>query len=153
MTERPKRHKRYFSPAEITTRFKPGMTGNPKGRPKDAKGFATTLQDELKRPVTVTEDGRRKKITKREAVAKQLVNKAAAGDPKAIPILLNATRPYETDIAAGSIQSETMSEEDRLVMENIIKRILECNAAAQSTTVPEPTTKSSSDPNDKDNAP
>jgi hypothetical protein len=38
-------------------------------------------------------------------------------------------------------------------MENIIKRILECNAAAQSTTVPEPTTKSSSDPNDKDNAP
>jgi Family of unknown function (DUF5681) len=146
-----RRRKRSFSPEYMKRKFKPGKSGNPRGRPKDTKGFGTVLQDELKRRVAVTEDGRRKKITKREAVAKQLVNKAAAGDPKAIPVLLNATRPYETDVAADSIQTETMDEEDRLVMENIIKRILECNAPAQSTTVPKPTTKSSSNPDDKDN--
>jgi hypothetical protein len=144
MTERPKRRKRYFSPAEIATRFKPGTTGNPRGRRKGARNFRTAIQNELKRRVAVTEDGKRKKITKREAVAKQLVNKAAAGDPKAIPVLLSETRPYETDAAAdASRAAEMMSPEDQAVMESITRRIREAahssdaaNSSEQPTTTP-----------------
>jgi hypothetical protein len=114
--------------------FAKGKSGNPKGRPKGSRNFATVIQNELKRRVAVTEDGRRKKITKREAVAKQLVNKAAAGDPKAIPVLLNETRPYETGAAAGATQSEMMSPEDQAVMEGIKRRIHE---AASTSDPPE----------------
>jgi hypothetical protein len=145
MTERPKRHKRYFSPAEITTRFKPGTTGNPGGRPKGAKSLRTAIQNELKRRVAVTEDGKRKKITKREAVAKQLVNKAAAGDPKAIPVLLNETRPYETDAAAGASRAEMMSPEDQAVMESIIRRIREAANTSDAASSSEQSTATSSE--------
>jgi hypothetical protein len=105
------------------TQFVQGKSGNPKGRPKGSKNFATVIQSELKRRVAVTEDGKRKRITKREAVAKQLVNKAAAGDHKAIPVLLNETRPFETDAAIGATQSESLSPEDRAVMQNMLRRI------------------------------
>jgi hypothetical protein len=147
------RRKQNFSAEYRRRTYKPGKSGNPKGRPRGSKNFATVLQSELKQRVAITEDGRRKKITKREAVAKQLVNKAAAGDPKAIPVLLNATRPYETDIAAASVQAETTAEEDRLVMEHIIKRIIAFNVAALSaTTLSESASESAPDTTGEDTA-
>ena len=82
------------------------------------------LASELDRRVIVNEEGRRKKITKREAAAKQLVNKAAGGDLKAIPVLLNEARLHETEAAAG-LPSVTMAQEDHLVMANIVRRIRE----------------------------
>ena len=53
--------------------FKKGQSGNPKGRPPGSKNLATLLSDALNNPVMVTENGRRRKITKREAVIAQLV--------------------------------------------------------------------------------
>ena len=39
--------------------------------------------------MTITENRRRGKITKREAVIKQLVNKSASADPRSLKILLD----------------------------------------------------------------
>src|SRR5262249_51523626 len=63
------------------TRFKPGQSGNPTGRPRGAKNFVTAIEDELRARVTVTENGRRKRVTKREVIAKRLVYCAAEGVP------------------------------------------------------------------------
>jgi hypothetical protein len=129
------------------TQFVKGKSGNPNGRPKGSRNFATVIQDELKRRVAVTEDGKRKRITKREAVAKQLVNKAAAGDPKAIPVLLNETRPFETDVAIGAVRSESLSPEDQAVMESIVRRIHEAASESNSAgPTQEPTTNPSGTP-------
>jgi Family of unknown function (DUF5681) len=106
------------------TQFTPGKSGNPSGHKNGKKNFATVLGTELNRRFFVNEEGRRKKITKREAIAKQLVNKAASGDPKAIPVLLNETRFHEAEAAAGP-PSVTMAQEDHLVMANIVRRIRE----------------------------
>src|SRR5271165_916150 len=78
------------------TQFKPGQSGNVKGRPKGAKNFATVFQEELCVPIEVTENGKRKRISKRQAIAKQHINKAVAGDPKAAAIVLNEVRPHES---------------------------------------------------------
>ena len=64
----------------LHTRFKPGCSGNPTGRPKSAKSLEAFVSKALDEPVMVQESGRRRSITKREAIAKQLVNKAASGD-------------------------------------------------------------------------
>ena len=69
--------------------FKKGQSGNPRGRPPGAKNLTTLLNDALNEPVTITENGRRRKITKREAVIKQLVNKSASADARSLKILLD----------------------------------------------------------------
>lgn len=137
------------------TQFKKGQSGNPRGRRKGSKNFKSTLQTELKRQVTINEDGRRKRISKREAVAKQLVNKAVSGDPKALPVLLREALSYETDSEDGSTGPRNFptTAEDDLVLENIIKRIRESTMvqAALSKDVaaaPEPPPSESEDKGD-----
>jgi hypothetical protein len=70
------------------TRFEPGRSGNPRGRPNRSKNLATLLSEALREPVIVTENGRRRKVSKRQAVIKQLVNRSAQGDLKAMQMLL-----------------------------------------------------------------
>jgi hypothetical protein len=70
------------------TRFPKGRSGNPKGRPKGSKNSATLLMDALRERVVISENGRRKTITKQQAIVKQIVNKAASGDHRSIQLLL-----------------------------------------------------------------
>jgi Family of unknown function (DUF5681) len=71
------------------TRFTKGQSGNPKGRPGGAKNLSTLLSEALNEPVIVTENGGHRKITKREAIIKQLVNQSAIADWRAVKILLD----------------------------------------------------------------
>jgi hypothetical protein len=70
------------------TRFQKGRSGNPKGRPRGSKNSATLLMEALHEPVIIRENGRRKKITKLQAIVKQIVNKAASGNHRSIELLL-----------------------------------------------------------------
>jgi Family of unknown function (DUF5681) len=127
------------------TQFTPGKSGNPSGHKNGKKNFATVLGTELDRRLFVNEEGRRRKITKREAVAKQLVNKAASGDPKAIPVLLNETRFHEAEAAVG-LPSVTMAQEDHLVMANIVRRIRETTPVSRELSGAETPSSSEDDP-------
>ena len=71
-----------------STRFKPGQSGNPKGKPRGAKNLASILDNAIKEKVVVNENGKRKTISKLEVAIRQLVNKAAMGDQKAMMQLL-----------------------------------------------------------------
>ncbi len=70
------------------TQFKPGQSGNPRGRPKKNKDLTRLIQVELDTTIPVQEAGRGKRITKREAIIKQLINRAIKGDPKATQFVL-----------------------------------------------------------------
>lgn len=63
--------------------FKKGQSGNPKGRPKGAKGVKASLKRELTSPITVRERGREIKLSKAEVLAKGLMGDALKGDAKA----------------------------------------------------------------------
>src|SRR6516165_8830743 len=79
----------YRKPPEHT-RFKKGQSGNPRGR--TPKNLPALLAAALNEKVTVTENGKRRQITKREAVIAQLVNKSAAAELRATKMLIDMLR-------------------------------------------------------------
>jgi hypothetical protein len=104
------------------TRFKKGESGNPTGRPKSSKNLTTLLEKELKQRVVVTENGRRRSITKQEAMVKHLVNKAVSGDRPLMQLLLEEIRLLEAR-AASSPSDASIDEADREVMRQIQERM------------------------------
>ena len=103
------------------TRFVKGRSGNPRGRPRGAKSFNTLLSDKLNEPVTVAENGGRRKISKREAIVTQLVNRSAAADFRAIKILLDIVRDIERQ-AETVPETAEFSEADEKVIEQLKAR-------------------------------
>jgi uncharacterized protein Veg len=83
------------------TRFKKGQSGNPCGRAPGAKNLKTLLIETLNEPVVVTENGGRKRISKRQATFKQLVNEAAKGNWRALKLLVDILQDIERRTAAN----------------------------------------------------
>lgn len=77
----------YCSPPK-QSRFKKGQSGNPKGRPRSSHSLPALLEKALRETVVITEKGKRKTVRKAEALMKQLVNRACAGDVPASRLLL-----------------------------------------------------------------
>lgn len=81
----------YRRPPE-SGRFKKAASGNPKGRPKGSRNFLTLLDQELGQKVVVNENGKKKTITRLQAIAKRIVAGALQGDQKALLTLVEIMR-------------------------------------------------------------
>ena len=98
------------------TRFKKGQSGNPRGRPSGSKNLKTLLNDALNEPVVVTKEGRCRKITKREAIVTQLVNRSATADLRALKILLDTLRDIEGRSGPEPAETSGFAEADEKVI-------------------------------------
>ena len=105
--------------------FQKGRSGNPKGRPKGSKNLATLLNQALDEKVYVTEDGVRRRVTKRELVIKQLVNKSATADLRAIKQLTDIVERVEPRTGASQAPAEPpqLTATDREVIELFVARL------------------------------
>lgn len=70
------------------SRFQKGVSGNPRGRPPKNRNLKKLVEEELDQSVSLTENGKRVRLTKRELIAKMLVNDAAKGDQKALQTIV-----------------------------------------------------------------
>ena len=101
------------------TRFRKGQSGNPRGRPPGAKNLKTLLNDALNEPVIVTENGGRRKLTKRQAIIKQVVNQSTKGDWPAIKILLGLVREIEDQSDPASPETSSFTAPDEKIIEQL----------------------------------
>jgi len=67
--------------------FVPGQSGNTKGRPRGCRSTYTIFDKLLESKIYVNQDGKKIKISKREALLMQLINAGLKGDRKAIQAL------------------------------------------------------------------
>ena len=80
------------------TQFKKDQSGNPKGRPKGRKNIRTIVKDVLDRTVTITENGRTRRIKFLEAFVRQLAVKALSGSTRDQIMLLKAINDYAPEL-------------------------------------------------------
>jgi hypothetical protein len=104
------------------TRFKEGQSGNPRGRPPGLKNLKMLLSEALNEPVVVAENGGHRKITKRQAIITQLVNRSATADLRAIKILLDMLRDIESQTEPASPETAAFTAADEKVIEQLRAR-------------------------------
>jgi hypothetical protein len=111
-----------FGKPPRSTQFKKGQSGNRHGRPPGTKNMNTLLSQELKEHLVVTENGRRKKISKMRVAIKNLVNKGLT-DRRFMTLLLDAIRLMEVrNETASAGPAPPLEEADRKIVENFLKR-------------------------------
>jgi len=76
--------------------FKKGSSGNPKGRPKGSRNFLTLLETELAQKIVVSENGKKKSITRLQAMVKRMVAGAMQGDQRQLLTLVEILRKTGT---------------------------------------------------------
>jgi hypothetical protein len=104
------------------SQFKPGQSGHPQGRPRNAKNASTIVREALTAKVTLTENGRARSMSKLEVSVTQLANKAAGGDLKAIGMVIDLYREVEAE-AAGRSQDKPLDQADREILDMLLERV------------------------------
>ena len=104
------------------SRFRKGVSGNQKGRPKGKRNFVTVLAQIIEEKIVVDENGVRKTVTKLEAAIAQLVNQAASGDLRAMQQLAALARSGDERSADVTPPTATMTEVDQKVLQRVLRR-------------------------------
>jgi hypothetical protein len=71
------------------TRFKPGQSGNPRGRPKGTKNLKTDLMEELAEKILIREGDHARQVSKQRALLKALLTRGLKGDVRAANLVLS----------------------------------------------------------------
>lgn len=98
--------------------FKPGQSGNPRGRPKGTRSLPTLVDIALSKPMTAQIRGRTVKMTAREAMVMRYVDQALKGDLKAFAVLLKLdprAKHDEADEQANEAKSAVPDEDVALI--------------------------------------
>jgi hypothetical protein len=76
-------------PPRISTKFRPGQSGNPKGRPKgSARAKRSIARVALERKVPINQDGASRRASVRRVAFERIGDKAVSGDIRSVSFLL-----------------------------------------------------------------
>ena len=72
--------------------FKPGQSGNPRGRPRKEINYDAMFERELMRKIPIVENGRSKRVTKLEGIVRVYLQRALKGEVRVIMDILSSAR-------------------------------------------------------------
>jgi hypothetical protein len=112
-------------------RFKPGQSGNSKGRPKGTRNLKTDLAEELQERISLKEGGKTKQVSKQRALVKSLMAKALQGDARAAALLLAMVTKLLDQAEVADRGGDALSPEDLEILKNYDARLLRRAAQKQ----------------------
>jgi hypothetical protein len=104
-----------------SAQFRKGQSGNPGGRPRRGHELAALLLAELDKSARVTVDGKRRLVSKREQIAKQLVDRSADADLRATKLLVDLLHKIEAPPPAP--EPCRLDEADEKVLQLLLLRL------------------------------
>ena len=105
------------------TRFKPGQSGHPSGRPRAQRNFRTAVREALKEKITIREGDRIRTVSKLDGIIQVTFNKALKGDPRGLVAFLQLVRwagLMEEEPELSSRQS--IGAEDEAILAGFLER-------------------------------
>jgi Family of unknown function (DUF5681) len=117
----------------LHTRFKPGVSGNPSGRPKDSKNLKTLLHAILNEQISLQDGNQSRKVSKAEAIMRRLIIGALKGDSRDLHALFR--------LAEQTGQFEEPKDEITRIERVIFSTVYEANDAKPSGSVPVPASR------------
>ncbi len=98
------------------TRFQPGRSGNPRGRPKGTNNLKTDLLEELAEKIPIREGEQSRRVSKQRALLKSLVNRALKGDARTAGLLISMMmRLLDTGEGAPEIEEPLHDDEHEIL--------------------------------------
>jgi hypothetical protein len=117
-------------------RFAKGKSGNPNGRPKGSQNLMTVLERACREKIHVTINGKARYISKFEATMLQLINRAVAGELRAISTLFTWITGL-WNLGQSAVPDPILKESDSLIMASIVQRMRQSDplSAAPDTSI------------------
>jgi|HubBroStandDraft_6_1064221.scaffolds.fasta_scaffold151542_2 hypothetical protein len=117
----------------VHTRFKPGSSGNTKGRPKGSRNVKTVVEKVLNEKITLRENGKSRKATKLEAMLQAAAVKAMKGDARALnTILAFMARTGQLIENELEISTSSLPEDDAAIIRDYVRRQIDVAAPSSS---------------------
>jgi hypothetical protein len=106
------------------TRFKPGQSGNSRGRPRGSQNRATIWNEQMGKLMSARSGNRQVRISRFEAVIHRLLEQALQGDLKAINILLGYDQRFASLMPDPSQDAppERLSASERKILERLLAK-------------------------------
>ncbi len=105
------------------TRFKPGQSGNPRGRPKDANNLKTDLMEELGEKIVIREGDQTHRVSKQRAVVKSIVARSLKGNARVDALLISMMlRLLDTGEGAAAVE-EALLDDEHEILQAFVDRV------------------------------
>lgn len=109
------------------TQFKPGYSGNKKGRPKGSANLFAAVEKLQNERVRIVHNGKQKSISVTEAILRKAGMDALNGNAKAQKIMLDYFEKNERRKEELAQRVEALREDDRTLLAETIKEYMEGN--------------------------
>jgi hypothetical protein len=106
----------------LASRFKPGKSGNPKGRPRNSRNLKTIIQGALTAPVVLREGARKRSISKLEGIVLKQIESALKGNEKAaLATLKMAAQVGLLEAPEGAAETLTLSPAEQEIVNDALQ--------------------------------
>ena len=104
------------------TQFKPGVSGNPKGRAKKAPSFSEVTEQVLNKKIEMRAGEQVLRMSNKEALIQSAIRQALAGKPRLLAVLPAIMR-YESESQQGrGDASPTLAADDEAILSDFLAR-------------------------------
>ena len=105
------------------TQFKPGVSGNPKGRRKGSVNLRTRVQRRLRKTVVVNKNGRPTRMVIADVISDRLLELSMKGDLRSIQYVVQSDEDTPASEAANHVEAGDGDLPDKDSLRLIVRRL------------------------------
>jgi len=107
----------------LASRFKPGTSGNAKGRPKGSKNLKTLIREAMTASISIQEGEKTRRVTRLEGVVLRQLQSALKGSDRAALAVIKMAHQLRFLEDSESVTAETaLSPEEERILNELIAR-------------------------------